>query len=476
MLVRHGLKRIDRVWIAAEELRLRQDLAELPKRRERILALERDLDERIEANRKLWLEAQPAIAALRKSLAKFGTDDPQRVLIQQQLDALLAASAEPAKLGGRGEVRSRVVRWIDERNGLATAVGADSQPSPAWRACTSGWPKRPASPKLSAAPAKSTASARTAAMPPKRTSSPTTSGWPSRPWVPIFFQGSQVRLTALINDQSPVTFTWSDSSGPGIVLTRTAAEAAGLTIPATARAKWSRGRPPSGPPPAASRSSGCDWASASCSRPRSSSCLPRPKTGAANSAAKRSPGTRCSSSPSDSASRSTRDKTWLKFTAPGVRDANRRQGACGGGRRRDEQACGGQNQACELQAAGSRTVACRLAAGGGRCQHHFVVEGQVADFAGQGHFGGEFRRQSRELAAGAGHWSSRGGRSLRSVGRVGGLGLLGSGFRGRGLLAQSHFRSPITFRETSLDVKRTVHRLGANLATTSPLAFDSPRL
>ena len=99
VLVRHGLKRIDRVWMAAEELRLRQDLAELPKCRERILALERDLDERIEANRKLWLEAQPAIAVLRKSLAKIGTDDPQRALIQQQIDAAAG------RLRGAGEAR-----------------------------------------------------------------------------------------------------------------------------------------------------------------------------------------------------------------------------------------------------------------------------------------------------------------------------------------------------------------------------------
>ena len=52
--------------------------------------------------------------------------------------------------------------------------------------------------------------------------------------MPIFFQGSQLRLSALIDDLSPVTFTWVESGGNGIVLTRTAAEAAGLNVPANA--------------------------------------------------------------------------------------------------------------------------------------------------------------------------------------------------------------------------------------------------
>ena len=40
VLAGKGLTRIDRVWMAPLELQLRQELAELPKRRERILAIE----------------------------------------------------------------------------------------------------------------------------------------------------------------------------------------------------------------------------------------------------------------------------------------------------------------------------------------------------------------------------------------------------------------------------------------------------
>jgi hypothetical protein len=62
VLARHELTRLDRVWILPLELELRQELAELPKRRERVLALEREVDQRIEQNRRAWQESQPAIA------------------------------------------------------------------------------------------------------------------------------------------------------------------------------------------------------------------------------------------------------------------------------------------------------------------------------------------------------------------------------------------------------------------------------
>lgn len=232
VLARQGLTRIDRVWMLDDELKLRRDLAELPKRRERILALEHDLDERIDKNRQQWLDAQPAIAALRKSLSRFGTDDPQRAVVQQQLDALLAASAEPGKLGGRGETRTHVLKWIDERNGLATTlvkirrtIGALGEMYQRL-AQTPGVAEaiRSNGDKHRLGPQRSYAGDRDKLGDYERLA--------FTAWVPIFYQGSHLRLSALIDDQSPVTFTWVESGR--IVLTRTAAEAAGLNVPANA--------------------------------------------------------------------------------------------------------------------------------------------------------------------------------------------------------------------------------------------------
>ena len=234
VLAQHGLARVDRVWVLADELRLRRDLAELPKRRERLLAVEHDLDQRIEKNRQRWQEAQPAIAALRQSLARLGSEDPQRQLLAQQIDALAAAAAEPTKIGAKSEVRSRVLVWIDERNSLASALasirGTIGRLGELYEqlAQTPGVAEalRQIGDKNRLGPQRSLAADRERLSEYEKVT--------YTPWVPIFFQGAQLRLTALIDDLTPVTFTWIDSGGPGIILTRTAAEAAGLKIPAAA--------------------------------------------------------------------------------------------------------------------------------------------------------------------------------------------------------------------------------------------------
>jgi hypothetical protein len=234
VLARHGLRPMSRVWMLEEELRLRRELTELPKRRERILAIENELDERIERNRKLWQGSQPVLAGLRKSLAKLPTDDPARPRLQQQIDALTKAATAPAKLGGRAEVRARVVEWINERNALATALVQIrtaigrlgdlythvSQASGVADAIRSAGDKHRLGPQRSYAA--------------DRDKLDEYERLAFTPFVPVFWQGSELRLTALIDDKSPVTFTWTGSGGNSILLTSTAAEAAGLTVPADA--------------------------------------------------------------------------------------------------------------------------------------------------------------------------------------------------------------------------------------------------
>ncbi len=234
VLARYGLKSVGRVWMIEDELRLRRELSELPQRRERILAIEHDLDERIERNRKLWQESQPVLAALRRSLAKLPTDDPNRPRVQQQIDALTKVATAPAKLGGRGDVRAQVVDWIDERNGLATALlqirsaigrlaeryaQLAQQPGVAEAVRRAGERHRLGPQRGYAADRDKLGEYERLAF---------------TPWVPIFWQGSQPRLTALIDEQTPVTFSWLDSGGGAIVLTRTAADAAGLIVAADA--------------------------------------------------------------------------------------------------------------------------------------------------------------------------------------------------------------------------------------------------
>jgi hypothetical protein len=50
-------------------------------------------------------------------------------------------------------------------------------------------------------------------------------------WLPVYLQSDRVRVGAIVNETTPVTFTWRAESGP-TVLTTSLAEAAGLALPA----------------------------------------------------------------------------------------------------------------------------------------------------------------------------------------------------------------------------------------------------
>ena len=86
---RYGLRKLgDRLWVLPQEIELRGKLAELPKRRERLIAVEKDLDGVVDRNQRAWAESRPAAAALKQSLARFSSADPQRELLERQMKAL----------------------------------------------------------------------------------------------------------------------------------------------------------------------------------------------------------------------------------------------------------------------------------------------------------------------------------------------------------------------------------------------------
>jgi hypothetical protein len=227
----HGLRRLDRVWLLAEEFELRRELAELPQRRERIVLLEKDLEARIERNRTLWQQSQASLAALKQSLRKLPTSDPQRAAIQRQIDALETSAIEPGKLGGQSETRSQVIELTATRHELSASAASirgtlpqlvdryaslarDQQVQAALRRAGEGHrlgPQRSYQADLQKlAEYERLAHTR---------------------WVPIHLLGGQVRVTGLADDHGPITFSWIDASHQPTLITATAAEAAGLTIP-----------------------------------------------------------------------------------------------------------------------------------------------------------------------------------------------------------------------------------------------------
>jgi hypothetical protein len=226
-----GLTRIGRVWVAPLEVELRRDLADLPSRREKIIRLDRDLDERIAVNRRTWQASQPTIAALKQSRSRLGTDDPLRESIERQIDALRAAAPEPAKLSARREVRARVVQWASERNALAAALSRIKSAVPQLKEL---YDRLAQTRELAEAIERLEGGQR---IGPQRSYQADLDRldeydrYAFAPWTPAYWVGKHLRFTVLYADQAPITFAWIESGSEPTVITHTAAEAAGISVP-----------------------------------------------------------------------------------------------------------------------------------------------------------------------------------------------------------------------------------------------------
>ncbi|MDX1944426.1 MAG: hypothetical protein SFU86_03395 [Pirellulaceae bacterium] len=221
----------DKYWLLTREIELRDRLARLPKRRERLIGTEKDLEAAIDQNARLWRDNQPAMLALKQSLGRLSPSDPQRGAIERQIAALEGIAVEPARLGAVAEIRGRVAQWSSERYAMLAdvawirqtavimneeyrALADDPDVRRALRQAGDGQklgPQRNYQPELSRLADHERLVATS--------------------WTPIFLQSGQTRVTALVDEVAAVTFSWSDSLPAEIVLTASAAEAAGI-VPA----------------------------------------------------------------------------------------------------------------------------------------------------------------------------------------------------------------------------------------------------
>jgi hypothetical protein len=185
------------------------------------------LESAVQANAKAWQESRPVVAALEQSLARLATGDPERLLIERQIAGLAAAATEPVRLGGKGEVRKRIVELSQERCELLADASWIRQAAAQLK---SDYGRLAANSEINAALKQS----KRQRLGPQR-------GYQgdldrlsdyealaATRWVPIYQQSGHTRVTALVDDRSAVTFTWSDASDQPVVLTASAAEAIGL--------------------------------------------------------------------------------------------------------------------------------------------------------------------------------------------------------------------------------------------------------
>jgi hypothetical protein len=229
---KYGLARLgDRLWVLPQEIELRGKLAELPKRRERLIAVEKDLDGAIQNNQRAWDESRPAAAVLKQSLARLSSADPQRELFERQMKALEASALEPHKLGGRGDVRLLVIDLASQRCELLAALAWIRQAVPA---IVDQYMTLSSDPDLMQALRSVGEDQR---LGPQRTYKADLQRLgeyeklAATPWVLTFQQGRHTRLTALVEERAAATFTWTgDDEGP-VVLTTSTAQAIGLVVP-----------------------------------------------------------------------------------------------------------------------------------------------------------------------------------------------------------------------------------------------------
>jgi hypothetical protein len=237
-----ALVRSGRVWITVTEQRLLDRLAALPKLRARVVDAEVTLSQIAEANAAFWRQSravQLTIEQLERS-RRSAANGARRKEIDEELRRqrklarrLQGQAVEPAELGGVPSVRERLIAVSNHRNALLLSL--------LW---------------IRATVAELAEQYRILAADPRvanalRDLNGDDQLGPLRDYdqrleqlgeydklvftshLPLYRTGDLSRVSLIISDQAPATFTWRDSHEPTI-LTASSAEAAGVSVPPTA--------------------------------------------------------------------------------------------------------------------------------------------------------------------------------------------------------------------------------------------------
>lgn len=217
-------------WILQRELLLRKRIDELPKLKENIQNHERQLGERIEQNRQLWQVRRQTEVRLKQLATTRSTSDPQRQQLEQQIAVLRTQAVPPEELGGMPDVQSRLIDLTSDRNRLTLSIVWVRETAPV---IVDQYERLRTDDRITAALSKlgdnhTLSSGKNLEAELKRLAQ--FEPLINSPWLPMYRQSGLPRVGAIINDRTPVTFTWRDSSEPATV-TRSMLEAAGIQLP-----------------------------------------------------------------------------------------------------------------------------------------------------------------------------------------------------------------------------------------------------
>jgi hypothetical protein len=229
VLAEHGLVRLGRrTWVVPGERKLREQYERLPRLREAIVTAESELDAAIAANRERWNAAQPLVAAAKQSLAKLSPSDPQRAIVQQQIASLERGATRPAIFGSQPGIRQQVIALSSTRNELLASIASIRA---AAATLETKYAELAGRAEVSAALRQLGDDQRLGPARNYAADQPRLAEFESlaaTAWVPIYSIAGQTRVAALVGERTPVTFSWRDASDQPLVLTHSAAEAAGV--------------------------------------------------------------------------------------------------------------------------------------------------------------------------------------------------------------------------------------------------------
>jgi hypothetical protein len=225
----HGLVRLSGgVWGLPLEAELKEKLASLPILRESVVTTEKDLEERAAANRRAWVEAAPALEALRQALGRLSPSDPKRVPLAQQLATVEATACEPARLSASAVVRAQLIAFSRDRSLLQLSLLWIRAQTPRLEEEYARVLKQPGVMAALKQLGERLGPQKNYVPEVKRLAEYDKLVFTS--WLPVYQQAGQTRLAAILNEQAPVTFTWSEECEGSILLPASVLESCGLTL------------------------------------------------------------------------------------------------------------------------------------------------------------------------------------------------------------------------------------------------------
>jgi hypothetical protein len=228
-LVRQGKE----AWILPREVELRQRLDSLPELLDQMRKAHISINEARELNLARLPQRQAEEQALKKKAAKFGSTDPKRKQIEEEIKALDRVAVAPEKLGGAPVVQQQLIHLISARGtallGVSAARRDASALSDEYRPLLENEDVRAALRQLGGehrlGPLRDYASD-------VRSLDAVEQFVFAQPQ-PLYLQSGRLRLGAILGERIPVTFSWSPKNEPTLI-TANIAQAAGIQPDASA--------------------------------------------------------------------------------------------------------------------------------------------------------------------------------------------------------------------------------------------------